>query len=374
MHKPPHINSIGRVPRILIIDDEAMIRDTLEALLYREGYELLFAINGIDALQRMQVLEPDVILLDVMMPQMTGFELCQLLKNSAEFQHTPIILITALDNQADLLHGLNAGADEFISKPVNGYELRARVRSMLRLKAQFDKLQDTLKLRELLANMLVHDMRNPLTVIQIYTQLLQRSAHLTPEQTKYVSFIHTEAQQLNNFVDDILMLAKLEEGSLVIIRTEVDIGKFILGLEGKYKLLANFQNVDFELIRAMDQPPGIRLDINLFQRVLDNLITNALKFSGPKSKIALCIEYPSQISKQTGLPLLRISVSDEGDGIPAEDSERIFEKQGVIAMKQDGHSQVGLGLVFCRMIVEAHGGRIFVRNNPTRGATFTIEI
>src|SRR5262249_29049268 len=145
------------LPRVLIVDDDPLARDTLEAQLYLEGYELLFATNGIDALQRMKELTPDVILLDVMMPQMSGFEVCQYLKQRSEFRHIPIILVTALDGPDELVRGLGAGADEFITKPVNSQELRARVRSMLRIKAQYDDLERTLQLRELLSNMIVHD-------------------------------------------------------------------------------------------------------------------------------------------------------------------------------------------------------------------------
>jgi two-component system sensor histidine kinase/response regulator len=363
-----------KLPRVLIIDDDPSARDTLEALLYREGYELLFATGGIDALQRMKELAPDVILLDVMMPQMTGFELCQYLKNSSEFRHIPIILLTVLDGSEALVRGLNAGADEFVSKPVNSHELGARIRSMLRIKAQYDELERTLQLRELLSNTIVHDMRNPLAAILLYIQLLKRKGNLTPDQAKYFELVHTEAQQLSGFLDDILMLAKMEKDKLILTRAAVDMGKFAMELEQKYTAITGSQNVGFELIQETEHPPVIRLDINLFQRVLDNLISNALKFSTPKSKITLCIEYPRQKSRQEGAPMLLIQVMDEGPGIPPEDREHIFDKYEIVDMKKSGKSQVGLGLAFCRMVAEAHGGRIFAGNNPTQGAVITIEI
>ncbi|MCX6045139.1 MAG: hybrid sensor histidine kinase/response regulator [Chloroflexi bacterium] len=363
-----------RIPRILIVDDDRLARDILEAVLYPEGYELHFASSGSDALNRMQEVAPDLLLLDVMMPHMTGIELCQHLKKSTKFQHIPIILVTALDATEELVRGLNAGADEFISKPVNSHELRARVRSMLRIKAQYDKLQDTLQFRDSLSKLIVHDMRNPLAVILIYVQLLKRKEPLTPEQGKYFEFIHSEAQQLSNFLDDILMLAKFEDGPLVITCKEVDINKFIAEFEQQYRALVNSQEVNFELIQSVDRSITVQLDLNLFQRVMDNLVLNALKVSVPNSKITVRIEAKHQSSAQTTLPRLRINVIDEGIGIPPEDWERVFDKNAIIAMKQAGQNQVGLGLVFCRMVIEAHGGRIFVRNNPTQGATFTIEI
>ena len=360
--------------RVLIIDDDPMARETLEALLYREGYELLFATSGIDALQRMKDLAPDVILLDVMMPQMTGFEVCQYLKNIPEFRHIPIILVTALDGTDELVRGLDIGAAEFISKPVNSQELRARVRSMLRIKTQYDELGRTLYLRELLSNMIVHDMRNPLAAILLYIQLLKRKSNLTPEQAKYFDLIHSEAQQLNSFLDDILMLAKMEKGKLLLTRTAVDMEKLASELATKYTEIASSQGVQFVFQHQSSHAPTILLDLNLIQRVIDNLISNALKFSEPNGKVTLCIEYPRQVDNQADSPMLCIKVMDEGPGIQLEDRERIFDKYEIVDMKQSGKSQVGLGLAFCKLVVEAHGGRIFADNNPIKGAVLTFKI
>ena len=122
-------------PRILVVDDESSARNTLEAFLFGEGYDLAFAASGPEALARLDELVPDLILLDVMMPGMDGFKVCQRLKTDKRWRHIPIILVTVLDSKEDLARGLDAGADDFLSKPVNGLELRARVRSMLRIKS-----------------------------------------------------------------------------------------------------------------------------------------------------------------------------------------------------------------------------------------------
>lgn len=144
--------------RILIVDDEHITRHTLEALLQQEGYDLTFCDNGQDALNQLDELAPDVILLDVMMPNLNGFEVCRLIKANEDWRHIPVILVTALASKKDLARGIDAGADDFLSKPVSGLELGARVRSMLRIKAQYDQLQEqrrnlekTLHLREELA-------------------------------------------------------------------------------------------------------------------------------------------------------------------------------------------------------------------------------
>ena len=126
---------------ILIVDDEKIGRDTLEALLYNQGYHLIFARDGSEALSMVAQFEPDVILLDVMMPHLDGFEVCRRLKADPQWRFIPVILVTALDGEEDLLTGIEAGADDFLSKPINGLKLRARIRSMLRLKQQFNELK-----------------------------------------------------------------------------------------------------------------------------------------------------------------------------------------------------------------------------------------
>ncbi|MCA9965648.1 MAG: response regulator, partial [Anaerolineales bacterium] len=126
--------------RVCIVDDNVIARETLADLLYPENYELLLIESGLNLLAQIDSLNPDVILLDVMMPELNGFDVCQRLKTHPKWQHVPIILVTALDSKDSLVRGLDAGADEFVSKPVNGSELRARVRSMLRVKQQYDAL------------------------------------------------------------------------------------------------------------------------------------------------------------------------------------------------------------------------------------------
>ncbi|MBD1923525.1 response regulator [Microcoleus sp. FACHB-831] len=134
---------------ILLIDDEESIFEVIEGLLYREGYNLTYIDSGKEALNRIDEIQPDVILLDLMMPEMDGIETCKLIKSNEGWRHIPIIMVTALSSKEDLARSLNAGADDFVSKPINSIELRARVRSMLRIKLQYDALSATQRLRTL---------------------------------------------------------------------------------------------------------------------------------------------------------------------------------------------------------------------------------
>lgn len=364
-------------PRILIVDDEPSARATLEALLYPEGYNLAFAANGQAALRLVEELEPDVILLDVMMPDTDGFTICQHLKAEKRWQHIPVIIVTALDSKEDLARGLEAGADEFLSKPVNSLELRARVRSMLRIKKQYDNLEATMRLREDLASMIAHDMRNLLSPIIGFSQILAIMPDLTEnERIEFAETVYTQASRLSSFIDDMLLMAKMEHKRLILNYTLVDMNSLICTVEDTHRIVARSRGIKL----AIDIPVEtqlIAIDKNLFQRLLDNLVSNALKFSPSGSTITLQLEYPSVPQASQALEritLARVKIIDEGPGISIENRERIFDKFETITLKKSGVPQVGLGLAFCKMVTEAHGGHIFVQANQPVGSTFVVEL
>jgi len=299
---------------VLIVDDEPSARDTLEALLWQENYELAFAANGQEALARLNALSPtpDVILLDVMMPGMDGFEVCRQIKGDARWRHIPVILITALDSREDLVRGLDAGADEFLSKPVNGLELRARVRSMLRIKRQFDALEATMRLREDLSHMIVHDMKSPLTVIWMNV-FAMKGRVADPRDLERLNAIEAEARRLDSFLNDILTLAKMQESRLIVNPSPVDVNRMVQAVMETYDAVAQSQNINLVAEVPEEGSRLVPLDASLFRRVLDNLLSNALKFSPPESTVTLRVEYPqTEAGSQPARPLVRLQVLDEG--------------------------------------------------------------
>jgi signal transduction histidine kinase len=368
MEKPPIA-----VPTILIVDDEVNARRTLEMLLLPEGYNLLFAEGGSRALAMLQEIEPDTILLDVMMPGMDGFEVCRRIKGSDHWQHIPIILATALDSKADLTRGLQAGADDFVSKPVNGLELRARVRSMLRIKKRHDDLQDTMHLRSELANMIMHDIRNPLTNIEIYCDLIEREIQ-SAAGLKYLQTIRHESSRLASFVTDMLLTAKMEQHRLVLDYSLVDLNELLHAIYQHHKLLAESRTINLELALP-SQTQQIALDVELWKRIFDNLLSNAFKFSPSGGKVTLKAHY-SESAPATGnkQPAVRVEIADEGPGIPQEYHERVFNRYHLAAFGRRDVTQVGLGLAFCKLVMDAHGGRIWVEDNQPHGAVFIMEL
>lgn len=353
------------LPSVLVIDDEPDNFDVIETLLSDRDYQLYYAASGQEALSTLNTFDPNLILLDVMMPEMDGIEVCQRIKTMPQWQSVPIIMVTALTAKEDLAHCLKSGADDFISKPVNGIELRARVHSMLRIKQQYDDLQALLKLREDMVNMVVHDLRNPLTDILFGLGLLER-LNLSPEkQREKISKMQFSCQKLQLLIDDMLLMAKVQSGKLHLNQTETDLCTLIPSILSGFEAIAAQKKL--ELISKLPElGRNINVDVAMFRRVLDNLISNAIKFSPPDGQIIIYADYLEPDGA-------RIQVADSGLGIPNALRQKIFEKYEIGTLMQDV-SQIGLGLAFCKMVIHAHDGEISVKSNQPTGAIFEITL
>ena len=374
---------------VLVVDDDPNGFDVIEAHLYREGYNLTYVSSGIEALNRLDSVEPDVILLDVMMPQMDGVEVCRQIKSDLYWKHIPIIIVTALNSKEDLARAIDAGADDFLTKPVSGIELRARVRSMLRIKQQYDALEAMLRVREDLSNMIVHDLRNPLTTILMSSSLLIDSG-LEGKMLERIQLILSAGRQLDSMINDLLVLAKMQSGKLVLNRVTVNLNELATKALSRFANVAASKNLQLKS-KLTEQSYPIAADANLLYRVFDNLLSNAIKFSPANTTITLQVDYPgdnvsdsarvAQASNGSVLPVAAdseqkratIRIADEGFGIREDLKQRIFDKYEV-GNVMSGVSQIGLGLAFCKMVVEAHQGMIFVEDNRPRGSIFTVVL
>jgi two-component system sensor histidine kinase/response regulator len=265
-------------PRILIVDDTEHARRINGAVLSREGYELEFASDGAEALEKVAAFQPDVILSDVVMPGMDGLEMCRAIKKNPLQRHIPVILLSSLDRKEDIVHGLDEGADEFLPKPANPRELCARVRTMLRIKKQHDELQAALKLRDDLAHMIVHDMRSPLGTIIGSAELLAIDTLPKEKSTAAIQRITKQARRLNSLADDLLIVSKIEHGRMLLNRKTFSITDALAKAVDSHGILADATAHRLEFSNAADIPP-ISGDPDLILRVFDNLVSNALKYS-----------------------------------------------------------------------------------------------
>lgn len=361
------------VTSILVVDDEPDNFDVIETLLSidRENLELnrecelYYADSGQEAIESLDTYNPDLILLDVMMPGIDGIEVCRQIKAMPKWQAVPIIMVTALNSKSDLARCLSAGADDFISKPINALEFRARVNSMLRIKQQYDNLQNFLKLREDMVKTIVHDLRTPLSSIMLGVQLLKIEEH-PREKKEPIDYIYYSAQRLQRLIDDILQISLIESGKVRLRLTDIDICDFIKSAISNFEAIAAQKNQT--IVEQLPEEPSRKfsMDASMMHRTLDNLLSNAMKFSPRDSQILVNLEF-----LQSGNA--KIQVIDSGLGVTEALQQKIFEKYEIGTMMSE-ISQIGLGLAFCKMVVEAHGGEIGVKSNQPKGAIFEITL
>jgi signal transduction histidine kinase len=363
----------ARRANVLIVDDDPTARQVAHAILSVDDYEFRHASGGEAALAEVAREEPDLVLLDVMMPGIDGFEVCRRIRELSTRAYLPVMLLTALDSSEDLARGLNAGADDFISKPAQRVELRARVRSLLRIRRQHVELVEQrarveayYKQREDLVRMVVHDLRSPVTAIQlIASSLLGPEHHPSARERRDLETIREEARRMGRYLEEMLLMARQEEGRLTLSFGTVDLKKIATETAAALRHVADARAVRIKRIWGPD-PALVTGDPALLRRVVDNLITNAIKFSPTRTTIEVAI---GAIDEQVILEVL-----DEGPGVPEEARDRIFEKYEIVKMRAAGGPQTGLGLPFCRMVVEAHGGSIACLPRQGPGSRFRVGL
>ncbi|MGB3514939.1 MAG: hybrid sensor histidine kinase/response regulator [Elainellaceae cyanobacterium] len=356
---------------ILVVDDEADNFDVVETLLSHplyeelqtECYQLHYADSGQEAIALLGICKPDLILLDVMMPEMDGLEVCRYIKSQKQWQAVPIIMVTALNSKADLARCLSAGADDFISKPVNSTELQARVHSMLRIKHQHDDLQNLLELREDMVKMIIHDLRNPLSSVILGIDILKNIDYSPEKLHKRLDDIYESSLSLQRLIDDLLHMSLLESGVIRLNYQEVDLGELVQSVIQNFEAIACQKRLTIlgQLSNAPKQP--VSIDRNMIHRMLDNLLSNAIKFSPMGGEIQMTVVSWGDTCK--------IQVIDSGPGVSETLQDRIFEKYEVGTL-MDHVDQIGLGLAFCKMVVEAHGGTIGVQSASSAGTIFEV--
>jgi two-component system, sensor histidine kinase and response regulator len=357
--------------RILLIDDDPFSYETVKGQLFQDGYELIFRDNGLDAVRQVSRVAPDVILLDLIMPGISGLEVCRLLKKTPQLEHIPIILCAPLDGAENITAALAAGADDFLTKPMRRTELRTRLHAMVRMKQQYDTFQATLRRRELFASVLLHDMRNPLSGISLYAQLLQKRGELNHVQQQYLRLIREESQRLRLLFEQMQLLNKLQQGQQKIRRQLIDIRLLLLDVAAQYATTAD--TVAVELAVAIPQTPLPRLSIDrsLLQHMIEQLISHALRFAPNRSTVKVEI---ATTLEADAYPVLQIAVTDQGPPLATTALDDIYEQVEQWDLTTPERPGSGVTMALCKMIVEAHEGRLFIQNQTTGEISFVTEL
>ena len=360
-------NSHSGAGRLLVVDDLVANRQILRGLLQRFGYEIEEAEDGETALEMIEDREFDTVLLDIMMPKMDGFQVCHRLKSNQKTEHIPILLITALSDRDSRLKGMHAGADEFLSKPFDSKYLPIRIQNAVRAKRLHDqveenyhKLKASEELRDGLVHMIVHDLRSPLFGIHGNLELHELDHGQNEDGNVFVSAALRETKRMIGMVNDLLDIHRLENHQMPIRRTTCELGE--AATEAVRTLGAVLSPNQVTISKDQDVM-ACSADPAIIVRIFANLFTNAAKFSPVGAPIDVQIGW---VSKDAFL----IEILDGGPGIPLGEESTIFEKFGQVPESQGKQPSSGLGLNFCKLAIEAHGGRIGVDNRMDGGSRF----
>jgi two-component system, sensor histidine kinase and response regulator len=346
--------------RVLIVDDIPENIVLIETILQLEGYTIDIASSGYEAIQKVGVDPPDLVLLDVMMPGISGIETTRRLKAKAEIGFIPILLITASD-KASLVEGMNAGADDFLRKPLDYSELLARVRSLLRLKHTLDERDFIARQREDFVSHLTHDLRTPLVAAErMLEMILDEDLGALPEAVgAALCTMRQSNRHLLAMTNSLLEVYRYDAGAKTLHCESFNGTAFFHEIYKEFLNLADDKRIELR----QEIPEGLHIvaDQVELRRVLQNLLGNALKFSDKGGMVILKVQGDDQT--------LKFSVSDRGEGISSEEQANLFER-----FRQGNHFRggTGLGLHHSRHIVEAHGGRIEVQSTVGEGSTFTV--
>ena len=357
------------VPSIMVVDDTPANLHLLTGMLKKRGYKVRPVSSGKFALQTAKHDPPDLILLDIIMPEMNGYEVCECLKADEQLSGIPVIFISALNETMDKVKAFKVGGVDYVTKPFQFEEVQARVATHLELRRQKRLIQESNEqlrkleeLRDNLVHMVVHDMRTPLTAIYGFLRTLEmlEGESLSDQGREFVQTALASTEDLVEMVSSLLDVSKMEAGEMKLNLTQCELLTIAREALAKVEPLKGDRQL---MLSGADEPVTVMADPELIARVFQNLLGNALKFTPDDGRVTVSIE-PSADA-------VRVLVRDTGPGIPPEYRERIFEKFGQVenpANKQ--RYSTGIGLTFCKLAVEAHGGQVGVDSEEGRGSTF----
>ncbi len=380
--------------RILIVEDDPATVELMEAQLHGEGYSVDSVRDGEEALQRVSQARPDLVLLDIMLPKKNGFEVCKEIKSREETRAIPVIMVTALKDMESRVKGIAAGADDFLSRPMDKSELLARVKSILRisrlhgelaresrtaresteklemqqrvLKSMSTQLMQASHLKyEFIVNM-SHALRTPLNVIIGFSEMLQDElvGKLNDKQSKYVRNVRESGRELQQLIANVVDVFKIDTGKVPLETTEFPLKDAIDSALEIYADMAQDKGLEVSVEVALEVS-RICADPQKLSTILDNLLSNALKFTPDGGRVIVTADLLED--------RVRVCIADSGIGLSPEDCERVFSEfyraPNVVA-----GAGSGLGLAISKKLVLMHGGEIWAENAKEGGAKFIFTL
>lgn len=361
--------------KILIVDDVMSNVLLLKVLLTNEKFAIATASNGRQALEQVEKENPDLVLLDVMMPDMSGFEVAQHLKSNPNTADIPIIFLTALNSTADIVKGFQVGANDFISKPFNKEELIIRVTHQISLVAakrlilsKTEELQRTIAGRDKLYSVIAHDLRSPMGSIKMVLNMLilnLPSEKIGAEMYELLTMANQTTEDVFSLLDNLLKWTKSQIGKLNVVYQDVDLVEVTDGVIEIFSMVASLKK-----IRIREMKPEkmmVNADIDMLKTVVCNLLSNAIKFSKENSEVLVKME------EVDGMAV--VSVQDYGCGISEEGQKKLLHTDTHFSTFGTNNEEgSGLGLLLCKDFVVKNGGKLWFTSKEGEGSIFSFSI
>lgn len=361
--------------KILIVDDVMSNVLLLKVLLTNEKFAIATASNGRQALEQVEKENPDLVLLDVMMPDMSGFEVAQHLKSNPNTADIPIIFLTALNSTADIVKGFQVGANDFISKPFNKEELIIRVTHQISLVAakrlilsKTEELQRTIAGRDKLYSVIAHDLRSPMGSIKMVLNMLilnLPSEKIGAEMYELLTMANQTTEDVFSLLDNLLKWTKSQIGKLNVVYQDVDLVEVTDGVIEIFSMVASLKKIRIHEMKP--EKMMVNADIDMLKTVVRNLLSNAIKFSKENSEVLVKME------EVDGMAV--VSVQDYGCGISEEGQKKLLHTDthfSTFGMNNEEGS--GLGLLLCKDFVVKNGGKLWFTSKEGEGSIFSFSI
>ena len=364
-------------PLVMVVDDLESHLKAIGNTLLNNGYEVALAFNGKRAVDVAKNTIPDIILLDIVMPEMDGYQVCKALKDDPNTANIPIIFLTSQKDTEHIIKGFQLGAVDYIVKPANKDETLARVKTHLDLKHTKEKLEaQNLKMQELLSEknefleLASKDLRTPINEVRGYNELINkinsRPNFLSPEIQDYTKKIEIHTRQMMTIISDLLFLNEVEQGRVQSIFKSIDLNLILLKVIKTYEQIAKPKRIVINYESGLDHTTLVVADQEKLEKVLDNLISNAVKFS----KFYKSIFIKTRLVLEDNQPAVLVEIKDQGVGLTPQDLQNIFVKFAKLSSKPTGdESAIGLGLATVKLLIDEMNGRIWYESKEDEGTT-----
>ncbi|MCM8534978.1 MAG: response regulator [Lentisphaeraceae bacterium] len=379
---------MSRKYNILVVDDTIKNLQLLCCILQEvPGYMVNVARNGLEALEMVQKVDFDIILLDIQMPEMDGYEACQRLKSDERFAYIPIIFLTAQTEQESIIKAFECGAADYLVKPFCGQELTMRVKNQIELKDHREHLEKlveerteelagalnevrrTSRIKDEFLSTMSHEMRTPMNGILGLSTLLA-SDDLTSEQAEYVGKIQSSMSHLQGIIENMFEYTLIQSGETLTEFEPTDINELLGEVSVSYEKLAKVKGIDFRLDISEDVPASVNIDSRKVKSILCQLLENSVKFTE-----AGYVSLDVNSTCENGRLVIELNIRDSGIGIPEDRFDLIFEKfTQVDSSSTRDYEGVGIGLAICKDLVEAVNGSISLDSQLGQGSCFTVKI